>query len=131
MTLRAVLQVKTMPQAVRDRVGSNLLLLTLKELFEWRFMQTGQSCTAALPSLHLLAVLQSGQAGYRAHPRVYHLAGTRSSRLLKETEHIPPNQGFVHEDASHVTSWVAMSQRCLLSKVARLGLLGAMGINKG
>ncbi|KAK9837605.1 hypothetical protein WJX74_001275 [Apatococcus lobatus] len=33
-------RVKTMPQAVRDRVGSNLLLLTLKELFEWRFMQT-------------------------------------------------------------------------------------------
>ncbi len=33
------LQVCHMPQEVRDRVGSLLLRLTLKELFEWRFMQ--------------------------------------------------------------------------------------------
>ena len=33
-------QVATMSQAVRDDVGTNLLRLTLKELFEWRFMQT-------------------------------------------------------------------------------------------
>ncbi|GIL43531.1 hypothetical protein Vafri_1235 [Volvox africanus] len=29
-----------LPQTVRDTVGSRLLQLTLKELFEWRFMQT-------------------------------------------------------------------------------------------
>jgi aarF domain-containing kinase len=29
-----------MPQEVRDAVGSRLLKLTLKELFEWKFMQT-------------------------------------------------------------------------------------------
>ena len=29
-----------MPQAVRDAVGTLLLQLTLRELFEWRFMQT-------------------------------------------------------------------------------------------
>lgn len=33
-------KVKDMPQAVRDAVGTRLLRLTLKELFEWRFMQT-------------------------------------------------------------------------------------------
>ncbi len=33
-------QVVGMPQAVRDRVGTLLLILTLRELFEWRFMQT-------------------------------------------------------------------------------------------
>lgn len=33
-------RVTALPQAVRDRVGSLLLRLTLKELFEWRFMQT-------------------------------------------------------------------------------------------
>ena len=29
-----------MPQEVRDDVGTRLLRLTLRELFDWRFMQT-------------------------------------------------------------------------------------------
>lgn len=33
-------QVAQMSQEVRDAVGTLLLQLTLKELFEWRFMQT-------------------------------------------------------------------------------------------
>eukprot|EP00873_Tetraselmis_striata_P045513 jgi/Tetstr1/465777/TSEL_010401.t2 len=33
-------KVASMPQEVRDRVATRLLALTLKELFEWRFMQT-------------------------------------------------------------------------------------------
>lgn len=33
-------QVRDLSQEVRDRVGSALLRLTLKELFDWRFMQT-------------------------------------------------------------------------------------------
>ncbi len=33
-------QVRHLSSAVRDEVGSRLLQLTLKELFEWRFMQT-------------------------------------------------------------------------------------------
>lgn len=36
----ADLQVAQMPQKIRDAVGTLLLQLTLKELFEWRFMQT-------------------------------------------------------------------------------------------
>lgn len=32
--------VAEMPQEIRDRVGTRLLALTLKELYEWRFMQT-------------------------------------------------------------------------------------------
>ena len=32
-------QVADMSQEVRDAVGTRLLKLTLKELFEWRFMQ--------------------------------------------------------------------------------------------
>ena len=35
-----VCQVALMSQDVRDAVGTLLLQLTLKELFEWRFMQT-------------------------------------------------------------------------------------------
>lgn len=34
------LQVAQMPQKVRDAVGTLLLQLTLRELFQWRFMQT-------------------------------------------------------------------------------------------
>ena len=34
-------QVADMSQEVRDAVGTRLLRLTLKELFEWRFMQVG------------------------------------------------------------------------------------------
>lgn len=34
------LQVAEMSQKIRDAVGTLLLQLTLKELFEWRFMQT-------------------------------------------------------------------------------------------
>lgn len=30
-----------MPQEVRNAVGTRLLKLTLKELFHWRYMQTG------------------------------------------------------------------------------------------
>ncbi|PSC71114.1 aarF domain-containing kinase 4 [Micractinium conductrix] len=33
-------KVAEMPQAVRDEVGTKLLRLTLKELFNWRYMQT-------------------------------------------------------------------------------------------
>ena len=33
-------QVAQMSQTVRDAVGTLLLQLTLRELFEWRFMQT-------------------------------------------------------------------------------------------
>lgn len=33
-------QVAQMSQEVRDAVGTLLLQLTLKELFQWRFMQT-------------------------------------------------------------------------------------------
>lgn len=36
----AVDQVRNMSQEVRNDVGTKLLMLTLKELFEWRFMQT-------------------------------------------------------------------------------------------
>lgn len=36
----AGLQVAQMSQEVRDAVGTLLLQLTLKELFQWRFMQT-------------------------------------------------------------------------------------------
>ena len=36
----AGLQVALMSQEVRDAVGTLLLQLTLKELFQWRFMQT-------------------------------------------------------------------------------------------
>ncbi len=31
-----------MPQEVRNAVGTRLLKLTLKELFHWRYMQTGE-----------------------------------------------------------------------------------------
>lgn len=34
-------QVADMPQEVRNAVGTRLLKLTLKELFHWRYMQTG------------------------------------------------------------------------------------------
>lgn len=34
------LQVKTMSQDIRNDVGSLLLRLTIRELFDWRFMQT-------------------------------------------------------------------------------------------
>ena len=34
------LQVKTMSQEIRNDVGSLLLRLTIRELFDWRFMQT-------------------------------------------------------------------------------------------
>ena len=34
-------QVRDMPQAVRDHVGTLLLKLTLRELFDWHFMQVG------------------------------------------------------------------------------------------
>ena len=34
------MQVAQMSQEVRDAVGTLLLQLTLKELFQWRFMQT-------------------------------------------------------------------------------------------
>lgn len=33
-------QVAAMSQEVRDEVGTKLLAITLKELFQWRFMQT-------------------------------------------------------------------------------------------
>ena len=33
-------QVAELPQEVRDHVGTCLLRLTLRELYEWRFMQT-------------------------------------------------------------------------------------------
>ena len=35
-----MLQAKTMSQEVRSDMGTLLLKLTIKELFEWRFMQT-------------------------------------------------------------------------------------------
>ena len=40
LNLVAGLQVAQMSQEVRDAVGTLLLQLTLKELFQWRFMQT-------------------------------------------------------------------------------------------
>ena len=36
----SAVQVAQMSQEVRDAVGTLLLQLTLKELFQWRFMQT-------------------------------------------------------------------------------------------
>ena len=36
----AIDKVASLPQQVRDRVGSTLLTVTLRELFEWRLMQT-------------------------------------------------------------------------------------------
>ena len=33
------IQVRELPQAVRDAVGTMLLRLTLRELFTWKFMQ--------------------------------------------------------------------------------------------
>ena len=33
-------QVRSLDQSVRDDVGTRLLRLTLRELFDWRFMQT-------------------------------------------------------------------------------------------
>ena len=37
---RVLLQVKDMEEGVRNAVGTRLLQLTLRELFNWRFMQT-------------------------------------------------------------------------------------------
>lgn len=41
---------RELPQEVRDRVGTRLLRLTLKELFEWRFMQVRPGGGGALPT---------------------------------------------------------------------------------
>lgn len=41
-------------QAARDHIARVLLRVTLKELFEWRFMQTGgrMSCSRGLPQVN-------------------------------------------------------------------------------
>lgn len=41
----ACCQVADMSQEVRNAVGTRLLKLTLKELFHWRYMQTGEVWT--------------------------------------------------------------------------------------
>jgi hypothetical protein len=46
--LLLLLQVAQLDQATRDRVGSWLLRLTLKELYDWRFMQVGAHSAASI-----------------------------------------------------------------------------------
>jgi hypothetical protein len=45
----AIDKVAQLPQEVRDDVGSRLLQLTLRELFDWHFMQVGGRMAGAWP----------------------------------------------------------------------------------
>ena len=61
-----MLQAKTMSQEVRSDMGTLLLKLTIKELFEWRFMQTDPNWGNFLydeASGELTALLAGGPQG--------------------------------------------------------------------
>ena len=60
-----------MPLAVRNRVGSRLLLITLKELFTWQFMQTDPNWGNFLydADTDKLSLIDFGAA--REYPKVF------------------------------------------------------------
>lgn len=53
-------RVAAMPQRVRDAVGTTLLRLTLRELFQWRFMQVPHIFNILLFILRLERTRRSG-----------------------------------------------------------------------
>lgn len=59
-------QVRTMSQEVRNDVGTKLLRLTLKELFEWRYMQVPSP--ACLAPSHLLRGLRHARCHLKTVP---------------------------------------------------------------
>ena len=98
-----------MPQAVRDRVGSNLLLLTLKELFEWRFMQTGQTHKVQPMLSHLLS-LQPTSIDPRKCDNCVAVRSCRSVWCRLSLTSVVSAPCCMGHDASHARShWVTTS----------------------
>ena len=73
-------QVCELSQEVRDRVGSKLLRLTLRELFEWRFMQTDPNWGNFLydPKADKLNLIDFGASKEYPEVRVYAWVGVYS-----------------------------------------------------
>ena len=78
-------RVAAMPQRVRDAVGTTLLRLTLRELFQWRFMQVPHIFNILLFILRLERTRRSGSPT----PCFFSLFFTHTKKLARETPCAP------------------------------------------